>query len=163
MAREKWHDARLDWVPGSAEARTTTIREAIGPDFYSLQNKLKVGPKVLGRWMRYFGWTVRVAVRNSRNHVGIVVSEHQDERNLILRWWKSPRFEDPLWMRRLFALAALEQPELPTEITVDKNDQETIATLRHLEWKLGGVTDKTNTFVAEPWKPYPYVVPGVES
>lgn len=152
--QERWYDPRLDWHPGLAEVRTTTIREAQNSDFYTLKSRLHVNHKTLVKWLRFFGWTVRVAVRNERNVVGIVVAEHGDDKTQVLRWWKSPRFEDPKFMRRLFALAAMEQPELPTQIEVRKEDKETESTIRHLGWSLGGITDETNLFVAEPWKPF---------
>lgn len=155
-SRPKWLDSRLDWFPEKGiQGRRTVFREVQPGDGPQIKRTLHISDSRLSHCLRHFGYSLWVAARNSRNLVGAAAAKHDERGNYVTHWWHAERFENPQFMWKLFALVALEQPELPTSIWVDASDRDTIATMRDLEWPLAGVSDTQNLYRALPWHPYP--------
>lgn len=147
---------RIDWWPGKDQkSAKVTIREAGNSDVLAVSKILKVKPRAAQRWISFTPFTCRLAVRNMRYPVGVVVADHGPEENKILRFWfKHDGFAAPApFAVKLLLATALEQPEVGTVIDVPMNDEATQRIVEKLGWRLDGVDDDVNTYRSNPWEP----------
>lgn len=155
----KYIEPRIAWVPGDKERVTDiTIREAQMGDYYAIKNILHTAGKKLDKALRFAPYIVRVAVRNSRYPVGICISEHKPDLNLVQYFWFSRLIPGAKFPRRLLLAAALEQPEVGTELVVPAEDQEMIDVVKSLGWPMRGLGGDekdgfSNIYRSEPWHP----------
>lgn len=149
-----WIDSRIDWVPGDKRDKAgVTIREAGAPDLHTICDLFHVKRTVAFKWLNFNGYVVRLAVRNLRYPVGAMVSEHKPSGNRILRYFFSPVYSKTSpFIAKLLIAAALEQPEVPTQIDVDKEDRALQDTVERLGWPLDNLDDDTNTYKSVPWE-----------
>lgn len=150
-----WIDTkRIDWLPGQERKKARVhIREGTIGDIETLFRLFKVKRPVLQKWLQFNGWTVRIAARNQRYPAGVVIAHHTERENIVLRTWFSDLYEKPAFMTKLLLAAALEQPEVPTVIEVAKGETELISVVESLGWNMDDLSDDTNTYRSEPWKP----------
>lgn len=148
-------DKRIDWRPGQNRDKAgVTIREGVPTDLFNLVEILHAKKEAVYKWLHYTPWVVRLAVRNQRYPVGVVVSKHRPGENRILHWFfDAARYQNPVFPAKLFIHVALEQPEVPTLIDVPVDDVFTQQLCESLGWALDNIDDNTNTYRSEPWQP----------
>lgn len=150
------HDPRLDWTPESKSSINVNTREMSRGDVEIVYRLLKdagqrMSREALLRAVTFHGFTARVAVRNLRNPVGVIVSYHTPDRSTILRYWVHERYEGLKFPERFLFLAALELPEAPTFFSFDRHNTELARRLKEWGWKLDGMDDEQVTYRADPW------------
>ena len=135
MSAKDTYPPRFDWTPKKPEdpkeSPRINIRESGTGDFeslYSLLNSdavsMKVSRKRLAHWLKWFHYSVYVAVRNLRHIVGFVVAKHDPvtSENRLISIWVAPAYRRRKVATRLLWHSTLEQPDYPTIVLADLED-----------------------------------------